>query len=204
MCPFAENSNHQKNPGTIVSWRSRNTKVEDKMAFKYKQVHEWFTSYHELAVTSGDKVHKLNIPSIPRAWHHVTFTWSKAWGLKFYQNGALAAETGRARTIVTSATNPTDGLFIIGNRLLSNEVKSADSFQLQDLTVWPRIVSQAQIKEQVETGRDCAPHDILTSSVSKRRRIYRGYYKPARGCKFYLRVFNSIFHKRACNILFLI
>ena len=154
MCPFAENSNHQKDPGTIVSWRSRNTKVEDKMESEYKQVHEWFTSYHELAVTSGDKVHKLNIPTIPRAWHHVTFTWSKAWGLKFYQNGVLVAETGRARTIVTSATNPTDGLFIIGNRLLSNEVKSADNFQLQDLTVWPRVVSQAQIKEQVETGRD--------------------------------------------------
>ena len=123
------------------------------MAFEYKQVHEWFASYHQLAVTSGDQVHKLNIPTISRPWHHVTFTWSKTWGLKFYQNGVLVAETGRARKIVTSATNPTDGLFIIGNRLLSSEVKSADNFQLQDLIVWPRVVSQTQIREQVETGR---------------------------------------------------
>lgn len=100
----------------------------------------------------------------------MTFTWSKAWGLKFYQNGVLVAETGRTRKIVTSATNPTDGLFIIGNRLLSNGVISADNFQLRDLTVWPRAVSQAQIKEQVETGRDCVPHDILISSVFKDRR----------------------------------
>ena len=71
----------------------------------------------------------------------------------FYQNGVLVAETGRARKIVTSATNPTDGLFIIGNRFLSNTVKSAGNFQLHDLAVWPRIVSQAQIRERVNTGR---------------------------------------------------
>ena len=82
----------------------------------------------------------------------MTFTWSNAGGLKFYQNGVLVAETGRARKSVTSATNPTDGLFIIGNRFLSNEVKPGDNFQLHDLTVWPRVVSQAQIREQLETG----------------------------------------------------
>ena len=168
---IAEKFNHQKDPGTIVSWRSRNTNIEDKMEFEYKQVHEWFTNYHQLAVTSGDEVYRLNIPTIPRKWHHVTFTWSKAWGLKFYQNGVLVVETGRARTIVSSATNPTDGLFIIGNRLLSNDVKSADNFQLHDLTVWPRTVSEAQIREQVETGRNWAPHVILMSSVFQRHRM---------------------------------
>lgn len=150
---ITEKAAQQKDPGTIVSWRSRNTNIEDKTEFEYKQVNELFTSYHQLAVTSGDEVYKLNILTIPRTWLYVTFTWSKAWGLKFYQNGVLVAETGRARKIVTSATNPTDGLFIIGNKFLSSEVKSAENFQLQDLTVWPRIVSQAQIREQVETGR---------------------------------------------------
>lgn len=150
---IAEKAPQQKYPSTIVSWRSRNTNIEDKMEFEYKQVNELFTSYHQLAVTSGDEVYKLNILTIPRTWLYLTFTWSKAWGLKFYQNGVLVAETGRARKIVTSATNPTDGLFIIGNRFLSSEVKSAENFQLQDLTVWPRIVSQAQIREQVDTGR---------------------------------------------------
>ena len=159
--PISENVHHQRNPGTIVSWRSKNTILEDKKEFEYKLVNEFFTSYRQLAVTSGDKVYKLNIPTIPRTWHHVTFTWSKAWGLKFYQNGVLVAETGRTRKMVTSATNPTDGLFIIGNRLLSNEVKSADNFQLHDLTVWPRIVSQVQIREQVETGRYSMKYSVF-------------------------------------------
>lgn len=133
------------------------------MEFEYKHVNELFTSYHQVAVTSGDKVYKLIIPTIPRTWHLVTFTWSKAWGLKFYQNGVLVAETGRAKMIVTSATNPTDGLFIIANRLLSSDVKSADNFELHDLTVWPRSVSQAQIREEVETGRYWAKSSVSVS-----------------------------------------
>ena len=116
-----------------------------------------FSRYHQLSVTSGDEVYKLDIPTIPTAWHHVTFTWSKTWGLKFYQNGVLVSETGRAQPIVKSATNPTDGMFIIGNRFLTSGVKTADNFQLHGLTVWPRLVSQAQIKNQLENGmsRSC-------------------------------------------------
>ena len=133
------------------------------MEFEYKQVKELFTSYHQLEVTSGDKVYKLNILSIPRTWHHVAFTWSKAWGLKFYQNGVLVAENGRAKMIVTSATNPTDGLFVTGNRLLSSDMKSANNFQLHGLTVWPRIVSQAQIREEVETGRYWVKSSVFVS-----------------------------------------
>ncbi len=82
----------------------------------------------------------------------MTFSWSKDWGLKFYQNGFLVNETGKAELSVNSATNPTDGLFIIGNRFVNSDVKTADNFQLHGLTVWPRLVSQAQIKEKVETG----------------------------------------------------
>lgn len=82
----------------------------------------------------------------------MAFTWSKDWGLKFYQNGVLVKETGRAQQIVTSATNPTDGLFIIGNRLLTSGKKTADNFQLHGLTVWPRLVSQTQLKNEFEIG----------------------------------------------------
>ena len=113
---------------------------------------ELFTHHHQLSVTAGDETYKLNIPTVPKIWHHVTFTWSKAWGLKFYQNGVLIRETGRAQKSVYLTKSATDGLFVIGNRVLYGGENPADNFQIHGLTVWPRLVSQAQIKQQLETG----------------------------------------------------
>lgn len=129
---------------TIISWRSVGRE------FAYKQVNRLLTSYHQLSVLQRGKIQKLEIPTIPRGWHHVAFTSSLIWDLKFYQNGVLVNETGRVRpsTVETQA----DNLLIIGNRTLSTGVKPADNFQIYGLTVWPRQISQPQIKEQLTEG----------------------------------------------------
>lgn len=118
-------------------------------------MNDLFTSYHQLSVAWENKIQKLNIPTVPREWHYVTFTWSRSWGLKFYQNGVLVKETGRVLEREYPETNATDGLLIIGNRSLSDGVKLVDNFQIHGLTVWPRLVSQAQIKEMLDTGKPC-------------------------------------------------
>ena len=132
---------------TIISWRTR------ERDFEYKQVNELFTSYHQLSVAWKGKIQKLNVPTIPREWHHVTFTWSKTWNLKFYQNGVLVNETGRALERAYPEESATDGLLIVGNRSLSSDVKPADNFQIYGLTVWPRLVSEGQIKEKLDAGK---------------------------------------------------
>jgi len=83
----------------------------------------------------------------------VTFTWSKTWDLKFYQNGVLVNETGRALERAYPEESVTDGLLIIGNRSLSSGGKPADNFKIYGLTVWPRLVSAGQIKEKLDTGK---------------------------------------------------
>ena len=135
---------------TIISWRS----VERE--FAYKQVNRLLTSYHQLSVLQRGKIQKLEIPTIPRGWHHVAFTSSLVWDLKFYQNGVLVNETGRVRpsTVETQA----DNLFIIGNRTISSGVKPSDNFQIYGLTVWPRRISQPQIQEQLTEGTSSSNH----------------------------------------------
>ena len=57
----------------------------------------------------------------------------------------------------------TDGLLIVGNRNLSSDFKPTDNFQIYGVTMWPRIVSHAQIKEMVETGKDISLVFLLLS-----------------------------------------
>ena len=74
--------------------------------------------------------------------------------LKVYQNGVLVSETGRAVEQDYPEASATDGLLIVGNRNLSSDFKPTNNFQIYGVTMWPRIVSDAQIKEMVETGKD--------------------------------------------------
>ena len=115
-------------------------------------MNDLFRPLYQLSVTSENETYSLNIPTVPITWHHVTFTWSKAWGLKYYQDGALVAETGRSEKGISVTEEGTNGLFIIGKRVLTSIVTSADNFQVQGLTVWPRLVSQAQLERELETG----------------------------------------------------
>ena len=115
-------------------------------------MNDLFRPLYQLSVTSENETYSLNIPKVPITWHHVTFTWSKAWGLKYYQDGALVAETGRSEKGISVTEEGTNGLFIIGKRVLTSIVSSADNFQVQGLTVWPRLVSQAQLERELETG----------------------------------------------------
>lgn len=115
-------------------------------------MNDLFKPLYQLSVTSENETYTLNIPKVPITWHHVTFTWSKAWGLKYYQDGALVAETGRSEKSISVTEEGTNGLFIIGKRVLTSIISSADNFQVQGLTVWPRLVSQAQLERELETG----------------------------------------------------
>lgn len=94
------------------------------------------------------------MPTLSKEWQHVTFSWSESWDLKVYQNAVLVSETGRAVERGYPEASSTDGLLIIGNRNLSSDFKPTDNFQIYGVTMWPRIVSHAQIKEMVETGKD--------------------------------------------------
>ena len=64
------------------------------------------------------------------------------------------SETGRAVEQDYPKASTTDGLLIVGNRNSSSDFKPPDNFQIYGVTMWPRIVSHAQIKEMVETGKD--------------------------------------------------
>ena len=102
----------------------------------------------------GKQIQTLNVPTISKEWHHVTFSWSESLDLKVYQNGVLVSETGRAVEQDYPEASETDGLLIVGNRNLSSDFKPTNNFQIYGVTMWPRIVSDAQIKEMVETGKD--------------------------------------------------
>ena len=137
----------------IISWRANSQSISKNREFEYKQVNRLFTSYDQLTVASAKEIHTIDIPTIPRKWHHVTFTWSIFWGLRFYQNGVLVSETRRTLVRKYPQASPTDGQLIIGNRSLSSGIKPANNFQIHGLTVWPRFISQAQIKESLEAGK---------------------------------------------------
>lgn len=137
---------------TIISWRTNVQSNNEKREFEYKQVNRLFTSYNLLSVAWAKKVQTINIPTIPRKWHHVTFTWSIFWGLRFYRNGVLVSETRRVLARGYPQTSGSDGHLMIGNRSLSSGVKPANNFQIHGLTVWPRLISQVQIKESLDTG----------------------------------------------------
>ncbi|XP_022800570.1 uncharacterized protein LOC111338360 [Stylophora pistillata] len=149
---------------TIVSWRGTNSNSEDK-AFELKQVNDLLTPHHQLSVTAANETYTLYIPTVPRTWHHVTFTWSKAWGIKFYQDGALVAGTGRSEKSVFVTKGESSGLFIIGNRVLTSGRSGKSNFQIQGLTVWPRLVSLAQLKHELETGLTVWPRLVSLAQL---------------------------------------
>ena len=105
-------------------------------------------------MTWGKRIQTLNVPTTSKEWHHVTFSWSESWDLTVYHNEVLVSETGRAVEQYYPEASATDGLLIVGNRNLSSDFKPTNNFQIYGVTMWPRIVSHAQIKEMVETGKD--------------------------------------------------
>lgn len=141
------------NQNTVISWRTQVTSDREIRQFEYKQVNELFTTYSQLVVAWGKRIQTLNLPTISKEWHQVTFSWSESWDLKVYHNGILVSETGRAVERDYAEASATDGLLIVGNRNLSSDFKPTDNFQIYGVTMWPRIVSHAQIKEMVETGK---------------------------------------------------
>lgn len=77
----------------------------------------------------------------------LTYSWSEDWGIKLFVNGTPSSESETSQEIVSESE---DSRLILGETDSSNA--AYESFQIQDLTIWPRMQSLIEIKQGFQTG----------------------------------------------------
>ena len=118
------------------------------------------TSTYKLQVSTYKKKWILFISSLPSTWFQATVAWSSKWGLRYYENGRLVAETNAVvedentktdsysyLTIGAASSNPTDTLLF------------SENIQISDLRIWETLLSSMQARKIYQfSGKLCFLH----------------------------------------------
>ena len=108
-----------------------------------------YQEQHFLTVSTLNQTWSLKINSMPPYWMHVTFTWSKQQGLKFYENGTLVQQNDSSQD--SHRTPDASVNLTIGTPLLLENYLQPN-LQMYDLTIWQGVISQKQISQHFMAG----------------------------------------------------
>ena len=108
-----------------------------------------YQEQHFLTVSTLNQTWLLKINSMPPYWTHVTFTWSKQQGLKFYENGTLVQQNDSSQD--SHRTSDASVNLTIGTPLLLDNYVQPN-LQMYDLTIWQGVISQEQILQHFMAG----------------------------------------------------
>ena len=108
-----------------------------------------YQEQHFLNVSTLHQTWSLKINSMPPYWTHVTFTWSKQQGLKFYENGTLVQQNDSSQN--SHRTPDASVNLTIGTPLLLDNYVQPN-LQMYDLTIWQGLISQEQILQHFMAG----------------------------------------------------
>ena len=110
-----------------------------------------FTNTYRLSVSTSSQNWELRLPNSSLSWSHVSITWSKHWGLRFFRDGVLIAE----------ATNPMRRPFTyydqyhtfrMGRDSSTPQMTWGNNFQISDLRIWESAIPQRKIEEVHREG----------------------------------------------------
>lgn len=87
---------------------------------------------------------KLGLPKFPLGWQHVGITWSKQWGLRFYQNGVLTAESTNPSRIRYEFEDKNTHFFI-GRDSSDSPLPRRFHQQISDLRMWELVIPQQRM-----------------------------------------------------------
>lgn len=91
-----------------------------------------FTNTYHLSVSASPHNWEVRPPDYSLGWVHVGITWSNRWGLRFYQNGVVTAEsTNPARLLYAIESN--FPRFFIGKESATHALKRIHNLQERDL-----------------------------------------------------------------------
>ena len=106
-----------------------------------------FTRTYRLSVSTSNQNWELQLPDYPLGWMHVGITWSKQWGLRFYRNSVLAAESTSPASLPYHYGDIFTTFTIGRDRSRHSALKREKHLQIADLRFWESLIPQQKMQE---------------------------------------------------------
>ena len=103
-----------------------------------------FENKYVLAASTRTHNWEIRLPEFPLGWQHVGITWSKQWGLRFYQNGSLTADSSNPVRIRYEFGDKFT-LFLIGRDSSDSPLPRRFHLQIADLRIWESVIPQQRM-----------------------------------------------------------
>ena len=105
------------------------------------------TSIYQLSVATAKQTWTLYLASLPTTWFQATVSWSRKWGLRYYENGQLIEETN---AVLETNRGNTDSYYVLRIGAASSDVDTyrlSENMQISDLRIWETLISTFQVEK---------------------------------------------------------
>ena len=109
-----------------------------------------FQNSYRLLVATLNQTWELQLGAISYHWIHISFTWNKILGLRYYENGNPVANSTLAQDVDKGKVDRHTHLTI--GKAASATASVHENLQMYGLTVWYGFISKEQVVDNMQRG----------------------------------------------------